>query len=81
MKFLSKIEVFVKTRSFCQKSKFLSKIEIFVKHRQNSKFCQMSIFSEIESFVKILNFCESPKYSAQDPEISTKILNLIKICF
>ena len=44
---LSKIDILVKNRHYCQKSKFLSKIDILVKNRhycQKSKFCQKSTF-------------------------------------
>ena len=51
MKFLSKIEILVKDRSFNKKRKFLSKIEFFC---QRSKFFvkDRNCLSKIEIFVK-----------------------------
>ena len=58
--FFSKIEVFAKNRSFCQKSKFLPKIEIFAKNRN---FCQKSKFlPKIEVFAKNRSFCQKSKF-------------------
>jgi len=65
--FLSKIEILVKNRNFCQKSKFLSEIKIFVKNRfffvKNPNFIQKSIFlSKIEILVKNRNFSQTWKF-------------------
>jgi len=56
LKFLLKIEIFVKNRNFCQRSKFLSKIKMFVK---NQNVCQKSKFlSKIKIFIQNQNSCQ-----------------------
>ena len=74
-KFLSKVEIFVKSemfvknQNFCLKSKFFSKIQIFV---QNPNFCQKSkVFLKSKFLSKIQFFVKNPKFF-QKTHIFTK---------
>jgi len=73
LKFLSKIEIFVKNRNFDQKSKFSSKIEIFAKNRnfdQKSKF-----WPKIKIFVKNRNCRQKPRNATSISAHQFKIMS------
>jgi len=86
---LSKIEIFVKNRNFCQKSKFLSKIQTLTKHlnfNQKSQFLsKIAIFvknriflSKTETLTKHRNFCQQNRDSNQKSEFCLKTAIFVK---
>ena len=54
---MSKIDIFIKNRIFCRKSKFLSKIKIF--HKNRIFLSKIEFFVKNRTFFENWNFCQN----------------------